>query len=77
MRHSLTLPILWLMTVGTIAQAPLSEESVKEAIALGKSCGDVPLVKIGKAKLKWVVSIDGRKMESETYKILAVLTKKQ
>jgi hypothetical protein len=27
------------------------------------------------AKLKWVVSIDGKKMESETYKILAVLAK--
>ena len=26
-----------------------------------------------KAKLKWTVSIDGKKMESETYKILAVL----
>lgn len=26
-----------------------------------------------KAKLKWSVSIDGRKMESETYKILAVI----
>jgi len=26
-----------------------------------------------KAKLKWVVSIDGKKMESETYKILPVL----
>jgi hypothetical protein len=26
-----------------------------------------------KAKLKWSVSIDGKKMESETYKILAVL----
>jgi len=28
-----------------------------------------------KAKLKWPVSIDGKKMESETYKILAVLAK--
>jgi hypothetical protein len=28
-----------------------------------------------KAKLKWSVSIDGKKMESETYKILAVLDK--
>jgi len=28
-----------------------------------------------KAKLKWSVSIDGKKMESETYKILAVLAK--
>jgi hypothetical protein len=28
-----------------------------------------------KAKLKWPVSIDGRKMQSETYKILAVLDK--
>ncbi len=28
-----------------------------------------------KAKLKWSVSIDGKKMASETYKILAVLTK--
>jgi hypothetical protein len=27
------------------------------------------------AKLKWSVSLDGRKMESETYKILAVLEK--
>jgi hypothetical protein len=26
-----------------------------------------------KAKLKWVVSLDGKKMESETYKIVAVL----
>lgn len=28
-----------------------------------------------KAKLKWSVSLDGKKMESETYKILAVLKK--
>ena len=28
-----------------------------------------------KAKLKWCVSIDGKKMASETYKILAVLAK--
>jgi hypothetical protein len=28
-----------------------------------------------KAKLKWSVSIDGKKMESETYKILGVLAK--
>ena len=28
-----------------------------------------------KAKLKWPVSIDGKKMQSETYKILAVLDK--
>jgi hypothetical protein len=29
-----------------------------------------------KAKLKWPVSIDGKKLESETYKILGVLDKK-
>jgi len=28
-----------------------------------------------KAKLKWPVSIDGKKMESETYKLLAVLNR--
>ncbi|MGA8273130.1 MAG: hypothetical protein WB919_16325 [Candidatus Sulfotelmatobacter sp.] len=28
-----------------------------------------------KAKLMWVVSLDGRKMQSETYKVLAVLDK--
>jgi hypothetical protein len=28
-----------------------------------------------KAKLRWPVSIDGKKLESETYKILAVLDK--
>ncbi|HMI52820.1 MAG TPA: hypothetical protein VK525_15015 [Candidatus Saccharimonadales bacterium] len=28
-----------------------------------------------KAKLEWVVSIDGKKTQSETYKVLAVLTK--
>jgi len=28
-----------------------------------------------KAKLKWVVSLDGKKTETETYKILAVLAK--
>jgi hypothetical protein len=28
-----------------------------------------------KAKLKWSVSIDGRKLQSETYKVLAVLDK--
>ncbi len=27
------------------------------------------------AKLKWAVSIDGKKLDSETYKILAVLNK--
>jgi hypothetical protein len=30
-----------------------------------------------KAKLKWPVSIDGSKLESETYKILGILNKKQ
>jgi len=29
------------------------------------------------AKLIWPVSLDGKKMESETYKILAVLDKKE
>ena len=29
------------------------------------------------AKLVWPVSLDGKKMESETYKILAVLDKKE
>ena len=29
-----------------------------------------------KAKLSWVVSLDGKKRESETYKILAVLAKR-
>jgi hypothetical protein len=29
-----------------------------------------------KAKLEWVVSLDGKKMQSETYKVLAVLDKK-
>jgi hypothetical protein len=28
-----------------------------------------------KAKLKWIVSIDGKKTESENYKILAILNK--
>ena len=28
-----------------------------------------------KAKLIWVVSLDGKKMESETYKVLAILDK--
>jgi hypothetical protein len=28
-----------------------------------------------KAKLEWVVSLDGKKMESETYKVLAILEK--
>ena len=28
-----------------------------------------------KAKLKWPVSLDGKKMESETYRIIAVLGK--
>jgi len=30
-----------------------------------------------KAKLRWPVSIDGKKFESETYKIVAVLDKPQ
>ena len=28
-----------------------------------------------KAKLEWVVSLDGKKMQSETYKVLAILDK--
>jgi hypothetical protein len=46
-----------------------------------RSCR-IPLVdeiqaefKGGNAKLEWVVSLDGKKMQSETYKILAVLGK--
>jgi hypothetical protein len=30
-----------------------------------------------KAKLEWVVSLDGKKMQSETYKVLAILDKAQ
>jgi hypothetical protein len=30
-----------------------------------------------KAKLEWVVSLDGKKKQSETYKILAILDKPQ
>ena len=44
--------------------------------------GRVPLVedidaefKGDKAKLMWSVSIDGKKMQSETYKVLAILDK--
>jgi hypothetical protein len=47
-----------------------------------RSCR-VPLVdnitvefKGDKAKLKWVVSLDGKKIQSETYKVLAVLNKR-
>jgi len=47
-----------------------------------RSCR-VPLVdnitaefKGDKAKLVWVVSLDGKKMQSETYKVLAVLDKR-
>jgi hypothetical protein len=29
-----------------------------------------------KAKLIWIVSLDGKKMQSETYKVLAVLDKR-
>jgi hypothetical protein len=28
-----------------------------------------------KAKLEWVVSLDGKKMQTETYKVLAILDK--
>ena len=28
-----------------------------------------------KAKLKWPVSLDGKKMDSETYKVIGVLAK--
>jgi hypothetical protein len=28
-----------------------------------------------KAKLEWVVSLDGKRMQSETYKVLAVMDK--
>jgi len=30
---------------------------------------------VGKAKFVWVVGLDGKKTESETYKVLAVLNK--
>src|SRR5438477_1425164 len=48
MRRSVTLPILLWMTVGTSAQTRLSKASVEDAIALGKNCGNIPLVKISK-----------------------------
>ena len=59
MRHSLVLPIVCVMAVVAAAQKPLDPVLVQEAIALGKSCGDVPILRVTKPGGDFVVFIEG------------------
>jgi hypothetical protein len=47
MRRMLVLTIMCSLSIAVAAQEPLTEAQVEEAVALGKGCGDVPLVKVG------------------------------
>lgn len=56
--YSLILPFVSLMTVVS-AQEALSPSAVQEAIALGKSCGDVPILRVTKPGGDFDVFIEG------------------
>ena len=62
--------------------SPISIKEAMNIMGLNVGACRMPLVNNiqaefdgDKAKLRWKVSIDGKKWESETYKILAVLDK--
>ncbi len=59
MRYSLVLPFACVMAVVAAAQEPLNPALLQEAIALGKSCGDVPILRITKPGGDFVVFIEG------------------
>ena len=56
--NSLVLPIVCAVTVAAAAQEALSPLQVQEAIALGKSCGDVPILRITKPDGDFIVFIE-------------------
>ena len=56
--YSLILPFVSVMT-GASAQEALSPSAVQEAIALGKSCGDVPILRVTKPGGDFDVFIEG------------------
>ena len=58
MWHSLVIPLLSVLTPVAAAQEPLSPALVQEAIALGKSCGDVPIWRVTKPGGDFVVFIE-------------------
>ena len=47
------------VTVAVAAEEPLTDMQVKDAVALGKDCGDVPLVKVGAAQGDFNVFVEG------------------
>jgi len=55
--YSFILPFVSVMTVAS-AQEALSPAAVQEAIALGKSCGDVPIMRVTKPGGDFVVFIE-------------------
>jgi hypothetical protein len=57
--RSLVLPTVCIMAVVAAAQKPLDPVLVQEAIALGKSCGDVPILRGTKPGGDFVVFIEG------------------
>src|SRR5437899_2413353 len=58
MWHSLVIPLLSVLTPAAATQEPLSPALVQEAIALGKSCGDVPIWRVTKPGGDFVVFIE-------------------
>jgi hypothetical protein len=59
MRRTLVLTIICSLSVAVAAQEPLTEAQVKEAVALGEGCGDVPLVKVGAGGGDFTVFVEG------------------
>jgi hypothetical protein len=59
MRCILVLTIVCSVTVAAAAQERLTETQVKAAVALGKSCSELPLVKVGAARGDFNVFIEG------------------
>ena len=59
MRRSVVLLIVCVMASMASAQESLEPTLVQEAIALGKSCGDVPILRVTKPGGDFVVFIEG------------------
>jgi hypothetical protein len=59
MRPLLVPAILFTLTVSTWAQSRLTERQIADAIAVGRECGDLPLLRVEAPRTDFVVFIEG------------------
>jgi hypothetical protein len=59
MRWRVVLTVVCSGAVAVAAQEPLSEAHIQEAIAVGRNCGDVPIVNVGAKAGDFTVYIEG------------------